>query len=79
MVAADTVPYNGENSFIFKEVKSIGDRLTLSLPSDNSGGNNTLARSMPFIYAEAGNIDWLKGTRLQIFRDPVFSNLLLEQ
>ncbi|MBP7687937.1 MAG: hypothetical protein KA765_08520 [Thermoflexales bacterium] len=77
--AADTVPDNGQNVSVFTEVKSISDRLSLSLPSDNSDGAGAPMSVMPFIYAEAGNIDWLRGTRLQIYRDPAFSNLFWEQ
>jgi len=78
-VAADTLPDNGQNVSVFNEVKSISDRLMLSLPSDNSGGNGAVVKSMPFIYAEAGNLDWLRGTKLQIARDPVFNTIALEQ
>ena len=78
-VAADTVPDNGQNVSIFNEVKSISDRLSLALPGDNSSSSAPALAVMPFIYAEAGNIDWLRGTRLQIYRDPIFNNLLLEQ
>lgn len=78
-VAADTVPDNGQNVAVLREVKSIADRLSLSLPGDNSTGEDVAINSMPFMYAEAGNIDWLKGTQVQIYRDPVFNNLLLQQ
>ena len=77
--AADTVPDNGQNVSMINEVKSISDRLALSLPVDNSTGEGTLIDSMPFVYAESGNLDWLKGTMLQVYRDPVFNNLLLQQ
>ncbi len=77
--AADTLPDNGQNVAVFNEVKSISDRLSLSLPSDNSVGTSIPLKSMPFIYAEAGNLDWLRGTKLQIARDPIFNNIAEEQ
>ena len=74
-VTSDTVPDNGSNTPVLTEFKSIGDRLSLALPPTDPTSNPPALTATPFLYAETGNVDWLRGFKVEIARDPLFTSI----
>jgi len=74
--AIDTVPSNGHSTTVLTEFKTIADRPTLSLPGDDRLGADSALPYTPDILAETPDIDWLRGYKLQIARDPIFNSIV---
>ncbi len=72
---SDTVPDNGPNTSVLTEFKTIGDRLSLALPPTDPSSNPSLLAATPFMYAETGNVDWLRGFKVEMSRDPLFTSI----
>lgn len=74
-VTSDTVPFNGANTAVLTEFKSISDRFTLSLPPTDPSLTIPMAGA-PFMYAETGNVDHLRGFKVEVARDSLFTNII---
>ncbi|HLF26772.1 MAG TPA: hypothetical protein VJG32_10575 [Anaerolineae bacterium] len=76
---SDTVPNNGTSTSTLNEFKSIADRITLSLPGDSPLGGALNQPYTSYIYAEVPNVDLLRGYKLEVARDPLFTSVVETQ
>ncbi|MGH8248100.1 MAG: hypothetical protein ACREUU_16890, partial [Gammaproteobacteria bacterium] len=74
--ASDTVPDNGNSTSTLSEFKTIGDRTTLSLPADTLPGGPPQLPYTPYVYAEAPKADHLRGFKLEVARDALFTSII---
>jgi len=75
--AADTVPDNGNATSVLTEFKTIGDRVSLDVPSGDLPGAYAELPYTPYMYAETPNTDYLGGYIVEVSRDPLFTSVLL--
>lgn len=74
--ASDTVPDNGASTSVLTEFKTIGDRVSLAVPS---GGLQDAYAELPYtphMVTESPNTDYLGGYKFEISRDPLFTSVI---
>ncbi|HKZ86803.1 MAG TPA: hypothetical protein VJ793_24490 [Anaerolineae bacterium] len=76
---SDTVPDNGNSTTALNEFKSIADRITLAVPGDSPPGGPPRLPYTPYVYAETPNVDYLRGYKLEVARDALFTSILETQ
>jgi hypothetical protein len=73
---SDSVPDNGAGASVLAVLVSIADRVNLAVPAADSALGPTPVSYTPYLYAETGNTDWLRGFRLQVSRDALFTSVM---
>ncbi len=73
---ADSVPDNGAGASQLSKFMSIADRMNLSIPVADQAAASTALLYTPYMYAETANVDYLRGFRVQVARDPLFTSVM---
>ncbi|HOU14743.1 MAG TPA: hypothetical protein PKZ84_16680 [Anaerolineae bacterium] len=75
LTASDTVPDNSASAGVLTEFKTIGDHVTLVVPTGGLPGERPTLPYSPYVYAESPKTDLVAGYKVEVARDPLFTSV----